>query len=304
MSIPHSRHVVTPVTAFLTGAALALLSVASPAEAPTDIKGAHQASVAGANAGTSVTLPTTTTDTITYRLMAQAADSDASAALPVGLEATGQSYRGNPKAYRFRTSGMTPVQPIARWNPCQSIGYRVNLANSTAGALSDVKGAIARVSSATGLRFVYRGTTKILPGRGNARYPADTGLVIAWAKPGQSTHLPKGKSGVAGMGHMTWAYARDTKGRRAGMITQASVVLNSTMKYARGFGSGPSTGWQGTRGQLLMHEVAHAVGLDHPRIKDKYAILSPVITRRPAVWGAGDMNGFRLVGKSAGCLSR
>ena len=227
-----------------------------------------------------------------------------SAASPAEAASGRTASDGNPEAYRFRTSEMTPVQPIARWNPCQSIGYRVNLAGSTPGALTDAKGAIARVSSATGLRFVYRGRTTILPGRGNDRYPADTGLVVAWARPGQSKLLPKGARGVAGIGGMTLAYAKDTKGGRALQVTTASVVLNSTMKLAGGFGSGPRTGWQGTRGQLLMHEVAHGVGLSHPRIKDRREIMSPVMSRKPAVWGAGDRNGLRLVGRSAGCLHR
>ena len=226
------------------------------------------------------------------------------ALLSAAAPAEAASSHGNPKAYRFRTSGMTPVQPIGRWNPCQSIGYRVNLAGSSAGALKDVKGAIARVSSATGLRFVYRGSTMILPGRGNDRYPADTGLVIAWARPGQSKLIPKNARAMAGTSGMSLMHAKDTRGRRALQVTKASVVLNSKMKFAGGFGSGPRTGWQGTRGQLLMHEVAHAVGLDHPRVSDRYEIMSPVMSRKPAVWGAGDRSGLRLVGRSAGCLHR
>ena len=307
--IPHSTRVVAAVTALLTGATM--LSLTSPADALSGIKDAYRGSVARTYAGTAVTqpttttgtavtLPTTATGTLTYRLLAPAVDG-ASATPSLALAATKKTYRGNPKAYRFRATGMTPVQPIARWNPCQSIGYRVNPANSTAGALSDVKGAIARISSATGLRFVYRGPTTILPGRGNALYPADTSVVIGWAKPGQSALMPKG-SRVAGTSGMTWSYAQDRTGGRAGMITQTSVILNSTMKFARGFGSGPRTGLQGTRGQLLMHELGHAVGLDHPRITDRYEILSPVITRKPAVWGAGDMVGLQRLGTSAGCL--
>jgi len=311
MSIPHGRRAVASVTALLTG--MALLSMTSPADALSGIRGAYNASVAWAYPGTSVapSATNTTTGTLAYPLLVPAGDYREIKTISISLVSSTEQYRGNPKAYRFRTSGMTPVQPIARWNPCQSIGYRVNLANSTSGALTDVKGAIARVSSATGLRFVYRGTTKVLPGRGTGQYPADTGqypadtgLVIAWAKPGQSDHIPKGSTGVAGMSHMSWSYAKDTKGRRAGQITKASVVLNSTMKFAGGFGSGPTRGWQGTRGQLLMHEIAHSVGLDHPRIKDTHEILSPVLSRKPAVWGAGDMNGLRLVGLSAGCLRR
>ena len=302
MSIPHGRRAVASVTALLTG--MALLSTTSPADALSGIRGAYNASVAWAYPDTSVapSATNTTTGTLAYPLLVPAGDDKEIKTLSISLVSSTEQYRGNPKAYRFRTSGMTPVQPIARWNPCQSIGYRVNLANSTSGALTDVKGAIARVSSATGLRFVYRGTTKVLPGRGTGQYAADTSLVVAWAKPGQSNHIPKGSSGVAGMSHMAWSYAKDTKGRRAGQITKASVVLNSTMKFAGGFGSGPTRGWQGTRGQLLMHEIAHAVGLDHPRIKDKHEILSPVLSRKPAVWGAGDLNGLRLVGMSAGCL--
>ena len=211
------------------------------------------------------------------------------------------SIGGNSNAYTFLST------PIARWNPCQVIGYRVNLANSTAGALTDVKGAIARVSSATGLRFVYRGSTKILPGRANDTYPADTGLVIAWATPGQSTMLPKTNNKyqtVAGVGGGYWGSARDTKGKPANMINEGFVVLNGTIKLAGGFGTGPKYGWQGTRGQALMHELGHMAGLDHPSMNDKVQIMYSVLTLKPAVWGAGDKNGLRRVGASAGCLRR
>ena len=223
-----------------------------------------------------------------------------------GFVGSAASLGGNSNAYTFLSSN-TASTPIARWNPCQVIGYRVNLANSTAGALTDVKDAIARVSSASGLRFVYRGTTKILPGRGNDTYPANTGLIIAWATPGQSTILPKTNNKyqtVAGMGGAYWSSARDTKGKPASMINEGFVVLNGTVKLAGGFGSGPKYGWQGTRGQALMHELGHVAGLDHPSINDKVQIMYSVLTRKSAVWGAGDKNGLRRVGAPAGCLRR
>ncbi|MFC7484248.1 hypothetical protein ACFQX7_35395 [Luedemannella flava] len=69
-----------------------------------------------------------------------------------------------------------------------------------------------------------------------------------------------------------------------------------------GFGAGPKTGLQGTRGQLLMHEIGHAVGLGHPKIKDKWEIMYPTMTRKPAVYGKGDQVGLRALGTGAGCL--
>ena len=213
---------------------------------------------------------------------------------------------GYPTAYRFLTSNY-PSMPIARWNPCQVIGYRVNFANSTPGALTDVLGAIKAISSSTGLRFIYRGRTNILPGRGADGYPAGTNLVIAWATPGQSTILPKVYNKyetIAGKGGAYWSSARDTKGRPANMISEGFVVLNGTIKFAGGFGSGPQYGWQGTRGQLLMHELGHMAGLDHPRVNDQAQVMYSVMTRKRAVWGSGDRNGLRLVGASAGCLRR
>jgi hypothetical protein len=251
-----------------------------------------------------VTVPTRTTGTFVYRLVVPAGGRGAKASTRSIKLAVVKRPGGNPKAYRFLSSGS--VQPSYRWNPCRpaAIGYRVNLANSTAGALTDVKGSIARLSTATGLSFVYRGTTAILPGRGNDAYPAGTELVIAWAKPGQSTNLPKPPRGygspAAVGGPENVRYAQDTKGKQIIEITDALVVVNANIKLSGGFGSGPRYGYQGTRGALLMHELGHAVGLDH--VSDKVQIMAPMMSRKPARWGAGDKNGLRLVGRSAGCL--
>ncbi|BFU43194.1 hypothetical protein [Krasilnikovia sp. MM14-A1004] len=213
--------------------------------------------------------------------------------------------RGNPRAYKF-LSRSKPTDLVARWNPCAPIAYRVNLHRSGKGALKDVKGALQRVHQATGLRFVYKGTTDAvpfaMPGYSDD-YPADTHLVIAWAMPGkQSTQIPADAGGLAGMGGSWWTGAYTRSGIVASRITDGFVVLNASMHLPAGFGKGNKTGWQGTRGQLLMHEIGHSVGLDHPTIDDRYEIMSPTMSRKKAVWGAGDLNGLRGVGKTGGCL--
>lgn len=53
-----------------------------------------------------------------------------------------------------------------------------------------------------------------------------------------------------------------------------------------------------------MHELAHAVGLDH--FPDSLQLMSPVLQKRstPVAWGAGDLVALRLVGLPSGCIPR
>jgi hypothetical protein len=218
---------------------------------------------------------------------------------------TAAAPAGNAKAYAF-LSQQSPGQPIARWNPCAVIHYRVNAAGASSGAVADAREAVRRITSVTGLTFAYEGTTSVVPGAKGATYPAGTQLVIAWARPGSSAYLPArkaGQGGPAGEGGASWVGSRDAHGRAWGKIVQGYVVLDATLPLTAGFGAGPVTGWQGTRGQLLMHEVGHAIGLDHPRIADKAQIMYPTLSRKYAVWGAGDLTGLTVLGRRSGCLS-
>ena len=216
----------------------------------------------------------------------------------------------NPRAYAYASRPRGSVAPVARWNPCGGpIGYRVNLAHAPGGAMADVRGAIARLGSATGLRFVYRGTTRIMPGRSwQPPYPADTGIVIGWDRPSRnkllgSIHsLGRGITTV-GVGGSFWVSGYvDRAGRPALEIVEGFALLSSTARMTPGFGRGSASGLQGTRGQLLMHELGHAVGLDHPRVADRTEIMSPVLSRKLARWGAGDRIALRRVGAASGCL--
>jgi len=213
----------------------------------------------------------------------------------------------NPRAFAL-SSQNGPSDPVARWNTCDgAIGWRINAGLAPPGALADTKGALARISAVSGLRFVYRGTTSILPGAPKqARYPTGTQLVIAWAKPGQSANLSvaQARAGVTGSGGATWISGYvDTRKRPAYKIISGNVVLDGTKRLATGFGTGPAVGAQGTWGQLLMHEIGHAVGLDHPAGLDTSQIMYPQMSAKLAVWGAGDVNGLTAIGLRAGCLT-
>ncbi|MEU8817842.1 matrixin family metalloprotease [Actinoplanes sp. NPDC048796] len=227
------------------------------------------------------------------------------AALPLIVMQPGVAQAaGNAKAYKLlsQTDGKGPV---ARWNPCAGpIDYRVNLTRAPQNSLPEVKTAFANVAKATGLTFRYAGTTAAIPAATKGYsgvYPAGTEIVIAWVTPGVHSSMLGKTTSTAGMGGYMARGAFTASGAQAWAVTEGRVVLNAdlTKKMARGFAAGQG----GTTGQLLMHEIGHAVGLDHPKIADRYEIMYPMLTTKKAAWGAGDLVGLRLVGKTAGCLS-
>lgn len=194
--------------------------------------------------------------------------------------------RGDPEAYKFFAK--VDGEPV-HWDPCKRIGWRINLRRAPDGARPQAKKALHRINEATGLRFRFRGRTLARPHEMAKNYPRDTKLVMGWSTPRRSQLRP----GQAGVGGPRWDGG-------TGEIISGFVLLNARVKLSRGFGRGPQQGYIGTEGQLLMHELGHAVGLDH--VTDEAQIMYPVLTRKRAIWGAGDKRGLSRVGKRAGCF--
>src|ERR1700753_698944 len=65
-----------------------------------------------------------------------------------------------------------------RWNPCAPIHYKVDT-NLAPGELSRVFSAVASISNATGLRYIYDGSTTYVPQQGQWNQPDE--LVISFA---------------------------------------------------------------------------------------------------------------------------
>jgi matrixin len=198
-----------------------------------------------------------------------------------------------------------PDRTVARWNPCQPIHYRVNTTEAPrgVGVMRDLKAAIARVHKATGLTFVYDGPTRVIPQQ-HYGWTAKPGhfppLVIAWAKRGHvagGSTLLEGTDGVGGFTTRGWS---DGNVQHRTRIVSGYVVLSTTPSgtYAPGFGPGV------TRGELFLHELGHAVGLQH--VTDTRQIMYPVVVtgaRPSAEYQAGDLAGLRKVGRKAGCIA-
>jgi hypothetical protein len=192
---------------------------------------------------------------------------------------------GDPRAYRYM---YVRRGAPARWNPCAVVTYRVR--GGTPARLADVREALRRVTYETGVRFRELGATAQVPGSRGFRYDAD--LVVAWARPDDTTLLG-GERAAAG-GFEGPVAGRGGRPR----IRNGFVVVDETKvdEMDPGFGAGA------TQGQVLLHELGHAMGLDH--VTAAHQMMRPEVDNHAvaALYGAGDLTGLRRIGRAAGCL--
>ena len=180
----------------------------------------------------------------------------------------------------------------ARWDPCTPIPYVVQAGWAPDGGRDDLAEALRRLTAASGLQFVDQGDTTELPSTARAPYqPARYGrrwapLLIGWV-PAESTDLGLG-GGVQGVSRSVAVAGPD-----GASIVSGQVVLDASSRLAPGFGPGT------TDGEVLLHELAHAVGLGH--VLDPTQVMYPQTTSSESAFGAGDRAGLAAVGAAAGC---
>ena len=154
------------------------------------------------------------------------------------------------------------------WNPCAPIPYVVNDAHEPAAAQGMVTAAIAKLSAASGLHFQYAGPTTAVPQADWSQSqrlgrPGYAPLIIAFAAPAQSNLLANAADRL-GDGGDAWVPGPEGK-----VAVSGSIVLNDQAALAPGFG--PTASW----GMLILHELAHAVGMAHS--SDPYSYLYPTL---------------------------
>ena len=271
--------------AVLAGAAGTTTAAAAPLSSAVDVtsigSGSEQGAVAEARTGFTVVRQTTCrlvngAQRCTTRYVRKRTTTT-----PTTTTSTKPAATSTSTAYAFLSKDASG-RP-AHWDRCTTITYRVNPSGLPSGAMTDIQGALSRLSSASGLRFSYVGTTTVVPYSSSnwANQIPSTQAADLYLAFTDAAHVSYLAGSVAGVGGPFWT----SDGTREPRIVRAGVSVDTAAGVTPGFTNGAS------RGTLLLHELGHAVNLDH--VSDPVQVMYPAITSqsRPA-YQAGDLAGL------------
>ena len=191
------------------------------------------------------------------------------------------------------------TKQAVRYNPCAPIHYVINPALAPPQGVADVHRAIQLTSEASGLDFVYDGTTDEPDSGVNrpAYQPERYGdrwapILISWTErlSASSAVHPDGRRPIAAGGSHY-----EVNGDGVAVYVTGSAVFDvAAIDLKEGFGGE-------TWGQVMLHELGHVLGLDH--VEDASSVMNPVLGLRAASWGTGDRAGLWTQGIGSSCLS-
>ena len=217
----------------------------------------------------------------------------------VGTGSTGGAGTGTTGVYGFLAKDRNG-RPV-RYDPCRAQRYTINPDGAPAGAVDEIHEAFRRLGAATGISFTFAGPTSEthLPLAGRvtrASYqPQRYGIgqwapiLISWQPESAESILAGATLGYGGSSSY-WLSTTDQA------YVTGEVVFDRDMSVVRpGFGAGL------TRGNLVLHELGHVIGLDH--VDSRAEVMYPSISSQtPGDWGPGDRTGLAALGRSSGCL--
>ncbi len=186
-----------------------------------------------------------------------------------------------------------------RYNPCEPLHYVINPALAPEGAEEDMHTAIEMTAEASGLKFVFDGTTdEVDLGLERPTYQPDrygerwAPILISWTNGLPSTDTTadaEGRRPIAAAG----SHFEINEDGDAVYVTGSAAFDATVTDLKPGFGGQ-------TWGQAMLHELGHIVGLDH--VDDPQSVMNPVIGLRAASWGGGDRAGLWSQGIGSACI--
>jgi hypothetical protein len=176
------------------------------------------------------------------------------------------------------------------YSPCRPLHYVVNDDLAPAGAQQLVSDAITTISAATGIPFVYDGTTREQPSPQRAPYQPEAygerwaPLLIAWTTPEVAPQLKGKVIGTGGSTHYSYEGGPQTF-VSGGLDLDAPQIADELMN--------PDGHLYATA--VILHELSHVMGLDH--VEDPTQLMYPEIGT-PEGLSAGDLNGLYELSKA------
>lgn len=194
--------------------------------------------------------------------------------------------------FRYLFNDLRSEREPQRWNPCEPIHWVYNPTNGPAAALADATTAVARISAATGIPFVYDGISNE-PSRHNRqgwghqpqRYgDGPSPLLIAFGD------LSAGTAGLGG-----WLAVGPSWDSTGAQIVAGFVTLDVDDTWTTGFLQGDATG------PILLHELGHVLGLGHVDYPQEQ-MYPRALQNGNLDFGSGDRLGLRTLGVGSSCL--
>lgn len=212
---------------------------------------------------------------------------------PPGYEAA-PTPLGTPPATTGSTAFVLQASPNASqrfvgYDPCRPVHYVIRPENALTGGEILIREAVAAASQASGLQFVYDGTTTEAPADNRRAFQPDrygkrwAPVLIAWSTPAETPSLA---GDVAGDGGSSYAQVAGQP-----LVLAAGQVRLDAPDLAGIMASRPD-GAAEVRA-IIMHELGHVLGLDH--VNDPTQLMN---ARNMGVldFGAGDRAGLALLG--------
>ena len=195
--------------------------------------------------------------------------------------------RSTSASYRFLFTEVGSNQPVT-YDPCRPIHYVVRPDHEPAGGLGLVRAAVSQISRASGLQFVYDGTTTEAPSNDRPAYQPDrygqrwAPVLVAWETPQEQ---PSFAASTVGLGGSDYWQVDGERTYVTGMVQLSSEAIAAIL--AR-----PAT--RPLAEGIILHEFGHLVGLDH--VADPKQIMFPESQLVTTSLGAGDLNGLAQLG--------
>ncbi|MFV0633225.1 peptidase [Demequina sp.] len=181
-----------------------------------------------------------------------------------------------------------PDQGPTRYDPCRPLRWVHNTQGMPEGAEDMIHAAVADISRHTGLVFEYEGTTDEVADFDRPLFQDRYGeafapIIVGWGTAAQVPDLADSVMGLGGSSSVSGAYGNQRYLESGAMILDAedfTTMLGSNRGEA-------------LAAAVVMHELAHVVGLAH--VEDNTELMHGENVML-VTWGPGDRAGLAIAG--------